>query len=526
MIRSLYEVVAATAARLPDAVAVEFPYDGTAGDNGAAKDGGSGAGAGAGAGAGRTVTYRELLRAADAVAERITAGGGAADRIGRVQRVGLLAARGLVAYAGYLAALRLGAAVVPLGPDHPAARNAGVCAAAGVDLVVADVGAAGRAGDGWADGRPVLALTDDEVAAAGPTGLLAPHAADPDGLAYLLFTSGTTGRPKGIPIRHRQVLPFLAHNIARFGVGPGCRMSHTFELTFDLSVYDLFVTWGGGATLVVPSRSELFAPVDYLTGRGLTHWFSVPSAVSVGAGFGQLPTGRPSMLRHSVFCGEQLTLDQARLWHAVAPGATVDNLYGPTELTVACAEFRLPTDPGRWPVTSNGTVPIGRVYEGLEHRVVERTGELWVRGVQRFDGYLDPGDDEGRFVDGWFRTGDRVRVEDGLLVHRGRLDDQLKVRGHRVEPSEVEAALRRLDPVTEAVVLGVAQDGVTDLVACYTGRSTGRMELIRALRGTLPIHLVPRRFTHLDALPRNANGKVDRGALRRIVSEVNDDALT
>ncbi|WP_406161745.1 AMP-binding protein [Streptomyces canus] len=497
MTRSLYEVFAATAERLPDAPAVEFPDSGTAG----------------------AVTYRELRRVAEAVAERIAAEHGTA------RRVGLLAARSLVAYTGYLAALRLGAAVVPLGPDYPAARNQAICEAAGVDVVVAEAASVARGGTEWAGSRPVLPL-DDEVRAATPGGWLTPHEADPDRPAYLLFTSGTTGRPKGIPIRHRQVLPFLAHNIARFGVGPGCRLSHTFELTFDLSVYDLFVTWGGGATLVVPSRAELFAPVDYLTRRELTHWFSVPSAVSVSAGFGQLTAGRPSALRHSVFCGEQLTLDQARAWHAVAPAATVDNLYGPTELTVACAEFRLPEDPARWPVTSNGTVPIGRVYEGLKHRVIEETGELWVRGPQRFDGYLDPRDDEGRFTaDGYFRTGDRVRVEDGQLVHRGRLDDQVKIRGYRVEPSEVEAALRGLDSVTEAVVLGIAQNGVTDLVACYTGRETGRMALIRALRGTLPIHLVPRRFEHLNSLPRNANGKVDRGAVRRFVSEVNDGAL-
>ncbi|MFD4375306.1 AMP-binding protein [Streptomyces sp. NPDC058486] len=492
---------AASAELYPDAPAVEFP------------DGGA-------------VTYRALRRGAEAVAERIAA------EHGRVERVGLLATRGLVAYTGYLAALRLGAAVVPLSPDHPAARIRDVCETADVGVIVADTTSGTAPGthreteSPGGGGRPVLRLDAEEVRAAAPTGRLAPYAADPDRPAYLLFTSGTTGRPKGIPIRHRHVLPFLAHNIARFGVGPGCRMSHTFELTFDLSVYDLFVTWGGGATLVVPSRTELFSPVDYLAGRGLTHWFSVPSAVSVSGGFGQLPTGRPSALRHSVFCGEQFTLDQARAWHAVAPAATLDNLYGPTELTIACAEFRLPEDPAQWPVTSNGTVPIGRVYEGLEHRVDEGTGELWVRGPQRFDGYLDPRDDEGRFTeDGYFRTGDRVRVEDGQLVHRGRLDDQVKIRGHRVEPSEVEAALRGLDAVTEAVVLGVARDGVTDLVACYTGRATGRTELIRALRGTLPIHLVPRRFEHLAALPRNANGKVDRSALRRTISEVDDAAL-
>jgi amino acid adenylation domain-containing protein len=482
---SLYQVFAATAERHPDAPAVELP-DGA-------------------------VSYRELRAAAEALAERIQAAHGP------VARAGLLAARTLTAFAGYLAALRLGAAVVPLGPDYPALRNRSICEAADVTLVLADAAVWERSKPEAAGGRPVLALSEAEVRAAVPAGRLAPDRSGPDDLAYLLFTSGTTGRPKGIPIRHRQVLPFLAHNTERFEVGPGCRMSHNFDLTFDLSVFDLFVTWSGGATLVVPSRAELFSLADYVGGRALTHWFSVPSAVSVAASFGQLDGLRGPALRHSVFCGEQLTLDQARAWQAALPGATVDNLYGPTELALACAEFRLPAEPEQWPVTSNGTVPVGRVYGHLEHLVAEETGELLVRGEQRFDGYLDPADDQGRFTDGYFRTGDRVRDEGGVLVHLGRLDDQVKIRGFRVEPSEVEAALRRLPEVDEAVVLAVVTGGVTDLVACYTGRPTGRLALIGALRGTLPGHLVPHRFEHLEALPLNANGKVDRNALRALV---------
>jgi amino acid adenylation domain-containing protein len=490
----LYQVFAETAERYPDAPAIEF-HD-------------------------STVTYRELRRGAEAVAEQIR------EAHGAVTRVGVFASRGLVAYASYLAALRLGAAVVPLNPGYPPSRNKGICDAAGIDVVVADAATGRPGGPDFAEGRPVLPLTGPDVQAAAPSGRLAPYQARPDGLAYVLFTSGTTGRPKGIPIRNRHVVPFLARNVARYRVGPGCRMSHTFELTFDLSVFDLFVTWSGGATLVVPTGSELFSPVDYMAGRKLTHWFSVPSAVSVSAGLGQLATGRRTALRHSLFCGEQFTRDQAELWHAVAPGCVIDNLYGPTELTVACAEYRLPEDPRRWPRTSNGTVPIGHLYEGLDYMITEDTGELRVRGPQRFDGYLDPRDDEERFVDGYFCTGDRVRVEAGQLVHLGRRDDQVKVRGFRVEPSEVEAALRRLPHVEEAVVIAIREDGVTDLVACYTGRSASRLSFIRALRETLPIHQVPRRYLRMDSLPRNANGKIDRNAVRIMAREVNDDALT
>jgi amino acid adenylation domain-containing protein len=359
-------------------------------------------------------------------------------------------------------------------------------------------------------------------------------ASSPDDVAYVLFTSGSTGRPKGVPIRHRNVSPYLAHNIARFGVGPGCRMSHTFDLTFDPSVFDLFVTWGGGATLVVPGRAELLSPVDYLVDNEITHWFSVPSVVSVSAELGNLPTGRETGLRMSVFIGEQLSYDQAEAWHAVAPEATLVNVYGPTELTVACTEYTLPPEVGDWPKTSNDTVPIGPVYGFLEHLVLDERGrpaeegELVVRGSQRFDGYLDPADNRGRFLlfggdgvtvyDGegepaaehYYRTGDRVRWEDGHLVHLGRLDNQVKVRGYRIELGEIEAALRRHPSVHQAVVLALRNGDDTELVGCYTGEPAESGVLARALRKQLPVHMVPRRFRRLETMPLNANGKIDR----------------
>ncbi|MFF1832857.1 AMP-binding protein [Streptomyces sp. NPDC058231] len=486
-----------TADRHPDASAVELP-DGS-------------------------MTYRRLRDAAEAVAELIR------DTHGDVARIGLFASRGAVAYAGYLAALRLGAAVVPLNPGYPAARNRGICDAAGVDVVVADATAWKQSGQEWTGPFPVLPLTDDDVLSASPGGRLPPYEAHPDRPAYLLFTSGTTGRPKGIPIRHRNVLPFVTYSIARYEVGPGCRMSHNFDLTFDPSLFDLFVTWGGGATLVVPDRTEMFSPVDYLTRRKLTHWFSVPSAISVAAGLGQLPTGQQLALRHSLFGGEQVTYEQVAAWHAAAPESAINNVYGPSELSVACAHYRLPRDPRQWPRTSNGTVPIGRVHGGLEYLITEDTGELCVRGPQRFDGYLDRRDDAGRFLDHtgagrpdaehYYRTGDRVGVEGGQLVHLGRLDDQVKIRGHRVELGEVEAAMRKLPQVSQAVAVTATRDGLTELVACYTGQLAPRRDLLRALRGTLPIHLVPRRFLHLEFLPLNSNGKADRGALRELAAE-------
>jgi non-ribosomal peptide synthetase component F len=230
-------------------------------------------------------------------------------------------------------------------------------------------------------------------------------------------------------------------------------------------------------------------------------------------------------LRWSLFGGEQLTLDQARAWAAAAPHSVIDNLYGPTEVTVSCTGYRLPADPAQWPVTSNGTVPIGAIYPHLEAVVLTEDGtagaegELCIRGSQRFDGYLDPAHDQGCFVhldggaDAFYRTGDRVQVgPDGVMVHVGRLDDQVKLRGYRVALGEIEAALRAHPKVREAVVLATPT-----LHAVYTGEPVDDTELAAVVAERLPPYMRPERYRWVAALPVNPNGKVDR---RRIAAEL------
>jgi amino acid adenylation domain-containing protein len=482
---------------------------------------------------GQSVTYRDLRHGADVLAARVLRAHGAPPA-----RVALLANRTLEAFTGYLAALRLGATVVPLNPAHPVHRNRMISDLARPDVLLADGSGVPLLAMGLGNGVPtVLDMTDAD--SAGPDDPLPLCLAEPDDAAYILFTSGSTGRPKGVPITHRNLAAYIAHNIDRYAIGPGCRVSHTFDLTFDPSVFDLFVTWGGAATLVCAQRSDLLSPVEYLSGQRLTHWFSVPSLVSVSATLGNLPTGLPTALRHSVFIGEQLTYDQAAAWHAVAPEAPIDNVYGPTELTVACTEYRLPLDRRDWPATSNDTVPIGTVYDFLDHVLLDETGrpgpdgELCVRGEQRFGGYLEPQDNRGRFVawptlprDGsggidpgyFYRTGDRVRWEGEQLVHLGRLDSQVKIRGHRIELGEVETVLAHHPDVARAVVLAVRDgDDEQRLAACYTGRPVPERALVRWLRDRLPIHMVPGTLRYLDVLPLNPNGKTDRGALSELL---------
>ncbi|MEU7584315.1 amino acid adenylation domain-containing protein [Streptomyces sp. NPDC041068] len=508
--RHLYEWFAGTARRHPDAVALEV--------------------------AGEAHTYAEL----DALAGRLAA---ALLDVGstRPARVGLLAARTLTAYAGYLAAQRIGATVVPLNPAFPAARNAAVTAAAGLDLVLAD--------SDRADAElpaPVCAFdAADPAFATG--GADAPPPADPgpEDVAYILFTSGSTGTPKGVPIQHRNVSAYLDHVIPRYELGVGSRLSQTFDLTFDLSVFDLFAAWGSGATLVVPEASDVLAPVRYVNRARLTHWFSVPSVISFAMRLrGLAPDSMPT-LRWSLFCGEPLTAAQAAAWTAAASGSVLENLYGPTELTLSCTQFRLP---GGTEIREEAgeTVPIGDLYPGLEQLVVDEDGrpaaegELCVRGVQRFPGYLAPQDNVGRFLryEGeratvvqesappderlWYRTGDRVRVRDRGLVHLGRLDQQVKVRGYRVELGEIEAMLRAQPGVRDAVVVAIPKPrGDSALAAACTGDDSDPERLLAAVRAALPSYMVPDTLTPFDRFPLNANGKIDRRALERALAPAN-----
>ncbi|MET7426145.1 AMP-binding protein [Dactylosporangium sp. NPDC005555] len=456
-------------------------------------------------------------------------------------RIGLLATRQLETYVAYLAILGARHVVVPLGADYPVDALVPVAVMADLRAAFVDRGLRG-------DLR--VALTRRNVAVLDLPDCTAPGAAEvadrpldgaggeADDTMYVLFTSGSTGRPKGVPITNRNVVHYLDRVVPRYELGPGARMSQTFALTFDPSVFDLFGAWTSGATLVVPRNRELLLPAVYATARRLTHWFSVPSLAAYARRIGKLKPGSMPDLRWTKFIGEPLPVDIAECWHRAAPGSVIENVYGPTELTVSCTDYRLPRDLADLPETSNGTVPIGQVYPGLEWRVVDsgglpaEEGELLIRGPQRFGGYVVPEDDVGRFaghtgtagvpVDetAWYRTGDRIRRSGDLLVHLGRLDRQVKLSGYRIELGDVEAAVRRHPAVTDAAVVVITDEqGGTELFAAWCGEDVSD-EVIRAyLRDHVPAHMIPHRLLRLPDLPVNASGKTDYLQLSRLAAD-------
>jgi len=437
---------------------------------------------------GQRLSYRQLADAAAALA------GPLAELSDPGARIGVPATRTAASYVSYLAVLRSGRTVVPVNPTFPAARTRQMLERADAQAVFGTDG--------------LRQLPDARTVAAEPA-------------AYVLFTSGTTGVPKGIPISQANVCAFLGAVAAGRQLVPGDRVSQCFDLTFDPSVYDMFTTWAAGATLVVPTRDQLRNPVAFVNEFAISHWCSVPSVISLARRLRQLSPGAMPGLRGSCFAGEALTLAQARAWQAAAPNTRIENAYGPTELTITCAAYQLPADVGDWPVTRNGTVPIGRPYSRLRWRIDrtadEADGELWLAGPQRFAGYLDPADNAGRFSEytgeparptaaAYFRTGDNVtEIPEGLL-HLGRLDQQVQVNGYRVELSEVEGALRAHPAVEEAVAF--VRDG--ELLAVRTGEPADPGAILDAVAATLPPYMVPIRLDHEPDLPLNANGKLDR----------------
>ncbi|AEV86967.1 AMP-dependent synthetase [Actinoplanes sp. SE50] len=451
--------------------------------------------------------------------------------------VGVLAGKTFEGYAGVLAALYAGATVVPLHPDFPIARTRYMLQTAGVSAVIADPAGWAALDRLHAEGLRLPAVGD------GPAGdrltigvraadaLAGPVAADPDGAAYMLFTSGSTGRPKGVPIGRGAVAHYFGLLDARYDFGPDDVFSQTFDLNFDCAMFDLFGAWGAGATVCpVPAQAYRDLP-GFVADRRMTVWFSTPSAIGLIRRMGGLGAGALSGLRWSLFAGEALRAADAVDWQAAADRSTLENIYGPTELTITVTGHR-------WsPATSpqrcvNGLAPIGTVHPGHDHVLlgadgaeVPAEGELCITGPQMTTGYLDPADDAGRFLDRdgrrWYRTGDRVRrLADGELVYLGRLDSQVQVQGWRVELAELEHALRSCPGVEDAVaVTRPAEEGL-ELVVYYTGQVTPPALLARRLRDILPAGMLPRVYRHLGELPLNSNRKVDRGRLARDAAAV------
>jgi amino acid adenylation domain-containing protein len=466
----------------------------------------------------------------------------------------VFAYRSATAFAGVLGALLSGHGYVPLNRTFPPERSRAMLERSGCRAVVVDAASEPQLDQILEGaGAPLLLVFPEreevrELAERWPQHRVlgrpdlippgdlgwAPAEAPPQAVAYLLFTSGSTGVPKGVMVSHANARHYIDWTVARYAVTEQDRLSQTFDLTFDLSVHDMFVAWEQGACVCCPTQKQLMKPGGFIRESRLSIWFSVPSTVLFMRRFGLLKPGAYPLLRLSLFCGEALPVEAVRQWAGAAPQSVIENIYGPTELTIACTAYRW--DPERSPSEcEQGTVPIGLPFDGMEVLVADETlqevapgesGELLMAGPQCTPGYWQDEEKTARvFVvppgrsEVYYRTGDRVRrpTPGRPITYLGRLDTQIKILGHRVELGEIEAAVRQASGVDGVVALGwpLTPSGADGVEVFLQTEDVDAESLRERLKACLPPYMVPRRIHALPAFPLNANGKFDRPALQR-----------
>ncbi|MBX7249191.1 MAG: non-ribosomal peptide synthetase [Caulobacteraceae bacterium] len=484
---------------------------------------------------GETWTYAELFAAARSLADQVPA----AAEGEPAPVMAFMAHREASSYVAILACLLSGHTYVPLNVDHPHQRNLTVLRKSRAARIVCGERAAAAlatmmaAAPDLAGRVEVLRCGDrkaDYPAASGPIALPAAEAPG-ERRVYMLFTSGSTGEPKGVPITHANLTAYLDQAIPLVGPTAADRFSEVFELTFDVSVHDMFTCWTAGACLVVPTAEEIARPAEFIRRHGLTIWYSVPSLGYQMRLQGDLRPGALPSLRASFFAGEALPAALARDWAAAAPNSRMENWYGPTEATIVCARYRVPPEVIA-ALPDQAIVPIGYSFPQMRLSVHAEdgsvtpdgvAGELLLSGPQVSEGYLDDPEKTARaFVtlpgeqQVSYRTGDKViREADGLIRYLGRIDNQVKVRGFRIELGEIEAALRAAARGANAVAMSWPPDEPSGryLVAAIESASVDEAAIVAAAEQALPDYMVPARVLALPVFPTGPNGKVDRAAV-------------
>ncbi len=505
----------------------------------------------------RFLTYGELDRLSNQVARALLARG-----VLPGDRVGILAPKSAASVVALFGALKAGACYVPLDAKSPAARLSSIMRDSGIAVILSDAETAHDAaamaasvpglrsvivtGPHWgAEGPPTFralpsapAVLPWDAVLAEPDRPLSPERATETDLAYILYTSGSTGVPKGVMISHRSSLTFVEWAAACAGLRPHDRVCSPAPLHFDLSVFDVFSTCRAGATMVVLPEMTAMFPVrlaEWMQQERISVWYSVPSILTMLVTRGGLGAFDLSRLRAIIFAGEVFPVKHLSRLMAELPRACYFNWYGPTETNV-CTSFEVPAaKSGSRP---QGPVPIGTACANTdvfavtsEGRRVSRpgeVGELYVRGPSLMRGYWGKPDRTRQvlvrnpFQDAYdepaYRTGDLVTLDSGgSYVFLGRRDGMVKTRGYRVEVGEVEAALYEHPAVREAVVLTVPDELLGNrlraVISANDSAGLTRLEVLEHCRRRLPGYMVPDVIEFCEALPRTSTGKVDRTQL-------------
>ncbi len=479
---------------------------------------------------------------------------GAQDALARADSgdclIGIYAYRSLWMYAAILSILYKGKGYVPLNPTYPSQKNINVLLKSEIKTILTESAQLKDLlnflpEDGMAF---TIIVLDQENASlevfskkhtilwASKSGLNTENAelhrktgkevlSD---TAYLLFTSGSTGEPKGIAVKHQNILHLIEVMTSKYGFNPDDRFIQNADYSFDFSVAEIFLSFASGGCLYCTPKSQCMTPARFVSEHKITVWTSVPSVANFLSKFNLLKTIFFPTLRYAFFCGEPLLAEMAEEFSVAAPNAKIINLYGPTEAAVFFTEYRFNPNLSECP---NGVVPIGKPFDSLNITVISEkgqpvksgdVGELCLSGPQVVSSYWkDQGLTHEKFVEEfwgapskflWYKTGDLVKSDqNGDLIFIGRTDDQLQVSGYRVELGEIEHVLRTFAEVGRAVALAYSDyNDQKYIIAFYEGKQLDKNELKNACSNNLPYYMVPKEFHYMEVLPINKNGKIDK----------------
>ncbi len=488
----------------------------------------------------RTLTYAELDARSDAVAGRLLELG---VQVG--DRVGLYLPKSADAVVGLYGVMKAGAAYVPIDPSSKAQRATYIAGNCGVRHLIS-VKAKRGLWSAFADAGVEHVLSMGDESDVEPDGFSVHErswidsAPSPDlprlisqDLAYILYTSGSTGNPKGVMLTHRNCLGFVEWAVDEYGVTSTDRLSSHAPFHFDLSTFDLYAAALAGAPVYLVPKSVSLLPVEvkkFIESKEITVWYSVPSILTMLVEMGGLEVGDLPTMRTLLFAGEVFpTKYLSRLMRRL-PHVQFANLYGPTETNV-CTAYTVPEPPDE----DGPTISIGGPIADVETFIVDEkdvrlkpgaVGELLVRGPTVMAGYwgdpdltkrkLTQSPVEQHLGDPVYRTGDLVEeLPDGNYKFVGRRDNQIKSRGYRIELGDIEAALNAHPAVLEAVAVAIPDEMISNRILGFvsTSEAIEASELLRFCGERVPKYMVPEALHVREALPKTSTGKIDRRAL-------------
>lgn len=463
--------------------------------------------------------------------------------------IAIMGMRSFHTYVGVIGALMAGGYYVPTNPSFPSSRNLKIINASKSQYAVLDMKYLKVYDEVLRNCNGLIIFVEKETDVEmlkikypnhdfcafenSPHNI--PEIAEPKGSdnVYLLFTSGSTGEPKGVAVNNTNVENYLYASSLRFKVAPDDRFIQLFDLTFDLSAHSLFLSMTNGAGLYIADDKSLLNPIKFAAEHKITHWGSVPTVLSILEKLRLLKANILPCIRYTMFCGEALPYELACRFSEAAPNSVIENIYGPTEATIACTYYQFDKTLSK-EFSINGLVPIGEAFDGMEATTVDEDfkpvkkgeqGELLLSGVQLACGYFnDEEKTKEKFIDIdgkiYYRTGDLVRENGAGLVFVGRVDSQIKIRGYRIELSEIEYEASK-HVGTNGVVALPFPPGATNYegIALFVQNngvwtSAGLME---ELQKKLPSYMVPAKIISIDEFPRNASGKTDRNKLKELL---------